>query len=51
MNTEKTEKPKLLENPRFRKFIYALLIGTTIIVNLDYIQPRDSSKANLSFPL
>ncbi|HDY7732576.1 TPA: hypothetical protein RQK28_000691 [Vibrio vulnificus] len=51
MNTEKTEKPKLLENPRFRLLMFTLLMTANFVVNLDYIQPRDSSKANLSFPL
>ncbi|MFM2608114.1 hypothetical protein AAFX30_10865 [Vibrio chagasii] len=49
MKDKLNAKPKLLDNPSFRKFIYATLIATTIIVNLDYIQPRDSSKANSHF--
>lgn len=46
MKEQLNTKPKLLDNNSFRKTIYTLLIATTIIVNLDYIQPRDSSKAN-----
>ncbi|MBF4258354.1 hypothetical protein EAY31_14365 [Vibrio anguillarum] len=49
MKDKLNAKPKLFDNPSFRKFIYTTLIATTIIVNLDYIQPRDSSKANSCF--
>jgi hypothetical protein len=44
---KKTEKSEnLLEKNSFRKIVYTILIAATLIVNLDYIQPRDSSKAD-----
>jgi hypothetical protein len=43
---KKTEKTSnLLEKNGFRTFMYVVLISSTIIVNLDYIRSRDSSKA------
>ncbi len=49
MNKKPENTSSLLKNNWFRKTIFAVLIFTTVIVNLDYIQPRDSSKADL-FP-
>jgi hypothetical protein len=44
---KKTEKSEdLLVKNSFRKIVYITLIAATLIVNLDYIQPRDSSKAD-----
>jgi len=43
---KKTEKTSnLLEKNSFRTLMYVVLISSTIIVNLDYIRSRDSSKA------
>ena len=35
---------KNLDNKNFKKIIFALMIITTLIINLGYVQPRDSSK-------
>ncbi len=47
MNTKTDKTTHLLNKNSFRKIVFIILITTTIIVNMDYIQLRDSSKADL----
>jgi len=46
MNKTTERTSNLLEKHCFRILMYVVLISSTMIVNLDYIQSRDSSKAD-----
>ena len=50
LNTKKDENmdytKKILDNKNFKKIIFTLMIITTLIINLGYVEPRDSSKVD-----
>lgn len=50
MNKTTDKTRNLLKLKCFRTLMYVALIASTMIVNLDYIQSRDSSKADSLLP-
>lgn len=47
--TEANSNLSLLDNNVFKKLVFVVLMVTTFIINLGYIQTRESSKADFSF--
>lgn len=50
MNKTTDKTGNILKQNCFRTLMYVVLITSTMIVNLDYIQSRDSSKADSLLP-
>ena len=46
MNKTSDKTGNLLKQNSFKTLMYVVLITSTMIVNLDYMQSRDSSKAD-----